>query len=166
MDTEAARGRFEDPFVRLAAELPVVGRPLRSASVLSVSADTAVREAVLPLARAAGDNPVDRLLGDRGSIDIPYLTSLAGPASVARVTLSSARAALREAPHDSGVDRLDRARRDLDDKLAELSEAVQGLQVTANVGPQLLGQDRARTYFLGCRTPRKRAARAASWVAT
>jgi hypothetical protein len=152
-DTQAARQRFEDPFVRLAQDLPFVGKPVRAASVISVSADTAVREAALPLAEAAGPRPTDRLVGDGGSIDLPYLVGLAGPASVASATLSSADAALRAAPRRSGVRRLDEARDALDEKLDELQDAVRGLAVTADIGPEMLGQAAARTYFLGVQNP-------------
>lgn len=152
-DTEDARDRFEDPFVRLAKDLPIVGTPLQSASVLAISADTAVREAALPLAEAAGDKPASRIIGEGGSVDLPYLTSLAGPASVASATLASAEQALKAAPRRSGVARLDRARQTLSRNLESLSGTVRALAITSDIGPELLGQSEAKTYFVGIQNP-------------
>lgn len=151
--TRAGRERLQNPAVRLAGSLPLVGDPLQAASALAVSSDAAVRGALLPLAKAGGDVPQERLFGDDGSVDVAFLSTLAGPSTNAASTLASAVRTARTAPASTGIGAVDEARIRLVDELDRLSSGIGDLALTAQLAPRLLGDDGPRRYLLVPQNP-------------
>jgi hypothetical protein len=151
--TRSGRERLQDPAVRLAGSLPVVGRPLRAAGAMAISADAAIGGALLPLARAAGDQPQQRLFRDGGGIDVAFLASLREPSSNASSTLASARQTAASAPARSGIAEIDDARQRLLLELDRLSSGITDLALITEVGPQLLGADGPRRYLVMAQNP-------------
>lgn len=151
--TRAGRERLADPAVRLTASLPFVGRPLRTATAVAVSADAAVAGALLPLARAAGDQPQERLFDDGGGVDVAFLASLQEPSATALTTLASAMDTVTAAPAASGITEVDDARTQLIRELRRLGDGIGDLALTAEIGPAMLGADGPRRYLLVPQNP-------------
>jgi hypothetical protein len=151
--TTAGREQLADPAVRLAGSLPLVGRPLRSATAMAVSADAAIGGALLPLAEAAGDQPQRRLFREDGAIDVAFLSSLQEPSSSASSTLASAMQTAASAPSRSGITEIDEARTRLLLELDRLGGGIADLALATRVGPALLGADGARHYLIVPQNP-------------
>jgi hypothetical protein len=150
--TAQARQRLRDPVVQALDGLPLLGRPVRAATAIATSADTAVREALLPLARAAGEQPSARVFHD-GAVDLPYLAELTGPSAIAAEALREAAFTLSRAPRSSGIGRVDTARVELTEQLEELRALVEQVSLGARVAPQILGVDAPRTYLVVAQNP-------------
>ncbi len=150
--TARARRDLHDPLVRAAGHLPAVGGPLRSATALAAAADDAIRGAVLPLIRAAGPNPADRIVRD-GVVDLGVLGDLAGPAAQAAEALRNASDVLTAAPAASGLDALDRARVTLASHIDDLSALVGQVSIAAQAGPALLGIDAPQRFLVIAQNP-------------
>ncbi|MDX6198277.1 MAG: hypothetical protein QOJ79_1428 [Actinomycetota bacterium] len=145
----SGRKDLDDPFVRFGSHLPVMGPPLRAARAVALAAETTVRGGLLPLLHAAGPKPMSHLIGDAGNVDLDYLSSLGAPASAASQQLQLASYQLSKAPNKTRFATLDNARRDLADKIAQVTSIVDSLSVAAEVGPSLLGIDGPQRYFVG-----------------
>jgi hypothetical protein len=151
-DTGRALDHLDDPAVRAVGRLPLLRRPVLTATAIADSTDSAVRDALLPIARAAGDDPAARLFHD-GAVDLTYLDSLSGPAAVAAEALREATFTLGQSPRRSGVGQVDSARMQLANGLSQLRDIVEQLSLGSRVAPALLGVDAPRRYLVVAQNP-------------
>jgi hypothetical protein len=147
-DAAAGRDALEDPFVRLGSHLPMLGPPLKAARAVALAAETTVRGGLVPLLHAAGAKPMSHLIGDAGNVDLGYLSSLGAPAAAASQQLQLASYQLEQAPKRTRFASINNARRDLAEKITQVTTIVESLSVAAEVGPPLLGIDRPQRYLV------------------
>ena len=144
----SGRKDLDDPFVRLGSHLPVMGPPLRAARAVALAAETTVRGGLVPLLRAAGPKPMSHLIGDAGNVDLGSLSSLGAPAAAASQQLQLASYQVSKAPTKTRFATLNNARRELADKITQVTSVVESLSIASEVGPPLLGIDRPQRYLV------------------
>lgn len=131
---------------RLAAGVPVLGRPFGELRALSAATATTTGQVLRPLAAL---EPAKVWTGRLEAA--PFVTAR-GPLVGAERAVARAQAQLAAAPR-SGIRPLTRARERLVGSLGSLGSSVREARVAAEVVPRLVGQDQPVRLFLAVQNP-------------
>ena len=147
-DAAAAHELTSDPIWALAAHTPWIGPQLAAFGTVAAASDELLRESRLPLATAAQGISVDALRPVGGRIDTSVLTGIAAPAQDAATKATSAAEAVQEIDRTPLVGVVGTAVDRADDLFTRVATAVDTVSRTAQLLPDMLGQNGPRNYLV------------------
>jgi hypothetical protein len=151
---EDARGSLGNPFVRLAAAMPVVGRT-PDAVIAVADAGSLVAGAAERLAGAAQNLPggLASLAPLNGVVDIEPFRQVAPAVSDARDLMVQADQTLLAAPTDLVPEPVAGPLEDFGREVTDARQALVTADAVVQVLPSFLGEDGRRRYFFGAQNP-------------
>ncbi|MFE9441140.1 DUF4012 domain-containing protein [Streptomyces sp. NPDC006602] len=131
----------------LAAHLPLLGGPLRTASGIAEASDRLTHEVLPPLARTAAH--LGAAAGaDSGHLDLAALRRVAPLLERAARSASDVRTEVDALPHGTWLPTADIARARLAEQLGPISTVTDEAAMAARVIPPMLGADGPRRYLV------------------
>lgn len=144
---DAASELTSDPLWRAAEVVPLAGRNLAAARVVSTELARVLTDAAIPMMQSA-DVLSEGVRLPEGGIDTALLASQQPAFATATATLSSAADALQQIDPDELIPAIGDGVRQLDAAVADLLPIVRGLDDTSAVLPATLGADGPRTILV------------------
>lgn len=138
----------DDPLWSLAGGLPVLGDDVRAVTTVSTALDDLARDALPPLARAAGAVSPEALRPVDGRVDLAPVTASAPDLRTAAEGAREAADAVAAIETDSLVAALSDRLAPLVDGLEQMADQLSGMADVADLMPPLLGADGPRAYLV------------------
>jgi len=147
----AARSATGSVPLRLASEVPVLGRNVDAAGVLAVALDDVANEAVQPLVSTLEGGT--SLLTADGGVDVAALRTMAPQAQSANAVIGHAAASVKAIDADDLLAPFQDKVRSAQESIDILARHARTLSTTITTLPGMLGADGPRRYLLAVQNP-------------